>query len=71
VALTIRRLTTPAVQDVVTNAMIQAGPAVDNEAEWKAYRNAHPDCRYAVAKRVLSHRASRRHGLSNLPADAT
>ena len=66
--VTVRRLATPAVRDFVTNVLIDAGPPVDDEAGWNAYRRAHPDRRYAVGKRTLSRRELRRHGLSNLPA---
>ena len=46
-----RRLATPSVRDVVTAAMIEAGPAIDEWAAWQDYRRRHPDRRYAVAKR--------------------
>jgi hypothetical protein len=65
----VRRLATPAVRDAVTNILIEAGPPIDDEAGWNAYRRARPDRRYAVGKRTLSGRELRRHGLSNLPAD--
>jgi hypothetical protein len=68
VALIVRRLITPAVRDVAANAVIEVGPPIDDEAGWNAYRRAQPDRRYAVAKRVLSRRELRRHGLTNLPA---
>jgi hypothetical protein len=67
--VTVRRLATPAVRDVVTNVLIDAGPPIDDEAGWNAYRRAQPDRRYAVGKRTLSSRELRRHGLTNLPAD--
>lgn len=67
--VTVRRLTTPAVRDVVTNVLIEVGPPIDDEAGWNAYRRAWPDRRYAVSKRTLSGRELRRHGLNNLPAD--
>ena len=38
VEVTVRRLVTPAVRDVVTNALIEAGPPIDDEAGWNAYR---------------------------------
>ena len=69
VEVTVRRLATPSVRDVVTAAMIEAGPAIDEWAAWQDYRRRHPDRRYAVAKRVLSRRELRRHGLSNAPAE--
>jgi hypothetical protein len=69
VDVTVRRLATPAVRDVVTNVLIEAGPPIDDEAGWNAYRRAQPDCRYAIGKRTLSSRELRRHGLSNLPVD--
>jgi len=70
VELTVRRLITPAVRDVVTKAMVEAGPAIDDEASWRAWRRAQPDRRHAVAKRMLSRRELRQHGLSNVPVDA-
>jgi hypothetical protein len=69
IELTVRRLITPAVYDVVTKAMVEAGPPVDDEESWRAWRRAHPDRRYAVAKRTLSCRELRQNGLSN-EADA-
>ena len=64
--LTIRRLVTSAVRDAVTKSLIDVGPPVDDEPGWREYRRARPDRRYAVAKRALSRRELRRHGLSNL-----
>ena len=61
----VRRLVTPAVWDVVAGALIEVGPAIDDPASWRKYRTAHPDRRYAVAKRVLSHQELRRHGVRN------
>jgi hypothetical protein len=61
----VRRLATPAVWDVVAAALIEVGPATDDPASWRKYRMAHPDRRYAVAKRVLSHQELRRHGVRN------
>jgi hypothetical protein len=65
--LTVRRLATPAVRDVVTKSLVDTGPPIDDEAGWKTYRRAQSDHRYAVAKRALSHRELRRHRLSNRP----
>jgi|SRR5271165_1421775 len=65
VEITIRRLITPAVRDVVANAMIEAGPAIDDPAAWQVYRRQYPSRHYAIAKRVLSRRELRRHGVSN------
>jgi hypothetical protein len=63
--MNVGRLITPPVWDVVTGAMIEAGPEIDDARSWEAHRQAHPDRRYAMAKRVLSRRELRRHGLSN------
>ncbi len=63
--MNVGRLTTPPVRDVVTGAMIEVGPATDEARSWDIYRRANPDRRYATAKRVLSRRDLRRHGLSN------
>jgi hypothetical protein len=65
VELTVRRLTTPAVWDVVMNSLVEVGPPIDDEAGWATYRRSRPDPRHAVAKRVLSRSELRRHGLSN------
>ncbi|WP_298225220.1 hypothetical protein [Acidocella sp.] len=61
----VRRLVTPAVCDVVAGALIEVGPAVDDPTSWRKYRTAHPDRRYAVAKRVLSRQELQRHGVRN------
>ena len=63
-----RRLATPAVKDVVTGALVPAGPEIDEERAWDEHWRVHPDRRYAVSKRVLSRGELRRHGLSNLSA---
>jgi hypothetical protein len=65
----VRRLTTPAVRDVVTNTMIDAGPLTDDPTAWRTYRRRYPYPHYAIAKRVLSHRELRRHGISNLASE--
>jgi hypothetical protein len=69
IEVTVRRLATPAVRDVVSNIMVEAGPPIDDEASWRTYRRSQPDRRYAIAKRVLSRRELRQHGLSNAPSD--
>lgn len=61
----VRRLATPAVWDVVAGALIEVGPGIDDPASWRKYRTAHPDRRYAVAKRMLNHLELRRHGVQN------
>jgi hypothetical protein len=66
VELIVRRLITPAVYDVVTKAMAEAGPPVDDEASRRVWRHTHPDRRYAIAKRTLSRRELRQYGLSNV-----
>lgn len=65
----VRRLTTPAVRDVVTNTMVEAGPLTDDPAAWQSYRRQYPHRHYATAKRVLSRRELRRHGISNLATE--
>jgi hypothetical protein len=70
VELMVRRLITPLVRDVVIKGMVETGPAIDDEASWRAWRRAHPDRRYAVAKRMLSRRELRQHGLNNAPESA-
>ena len=65
VEITVRRLITPDVRDVVANTMVEAGPAIDDPAAWQLYRRQYPSRHYAIAKRVLSRRELRRHGVSN------
>lgn len=67
--MNVRRLMPPPVWDVVTKSMIAVGPPIDDPASWKNYRRAQPDRRYATAKRVLSRRELRQHGLSNNTPD--
>lgn len=63
----VRELVTPAVYDIVTGAAICAGPELDEPRAWAAYRKAHPERVYAVAKRQLARAELRRHGLTNVP----
>ena len=65
---TVRRLVTPAVLDVATGTTIPVGPPVDDPALWREYRRKHPDRRYAVAKRQISGKELRKHGLANRTA---
>jgi hypothetical protein len=65
--MNVGRLMTPPVRDVVTGTIIEVGPAVDDARSWDTYRRANPDRHYATAKRVLSRRELRRHGLTNVP----
>ena len=44
---------------------VPVGPEIDETNSWNAYRRTHPDRRYAIAKRTLSRRELRRHGLTN------
>ncbi|MBV8840933.1 MAG: hypothetical protein JO000_30715 [Alphaproteobacteria bacterium] len=67
--VTRRRLANGPVFDVARRAYIQLGPGVDNDAGWYWYRRENPDRRYAVAKRQLSRRELRRHGLENRAED--
>ena len=69
IEMDVRRLMSPAVRDVATGHMIEVGPPLDDIESWKNYRYAQPERRYAVAKRVLSRRELRRHGISNAPVD--
>jgi hypothetical protein len=59
------QLVTPAVRDVVTGEAVTAGPEVDDHDSWRRYRQDRPERVYAVAKRQLSRRELRRHGLRN------
>lgn len=70
IEITVRRLVTPAVQDVVTGMPIDPGPAIDEAVAWQEFRRRQSDRRYAVAKRVLSRRELRRHGLRNAADEA-
>jgi hypothetical protein len=69
VDVSMRRLVTPTVVDVVTRAQVPAGPEIDDEAGWRAYRRQQPTRRYAVGKRMLSKAELRRHELQNRPAE--
>jgi len=62
-----RLLNTAPVEDVVSRTLIPAGPTIDTPAGWRAYRNAYPDRRYAIAKRRLSRAELRRHRLADQP----
>jgi hypothetical protein len=61
----LRRLITPSVRDVVTNRWVPVGPQIDDTSSWNTYRREQPDRTYAIAKRTLSRRELRRHGLRN------
>jgi len=65
VDVSVRRLVTPAVVDVVTRAQVPAGPEIDDEAGWRTYRRQQPNRCYAAGKRMLSKAELRRHGLQN------
>jgi hypothetical protein len=65
IEMDVRRLVSPPVRDVATGGMIAVGPPLDDPQSWQIYRRAQPDRRYVVAKRILSRRELRRHGLSN------
>jgi hypothetical protein len=52
--MTVRRLATPAVTDVVSGALAPVGPEIDGEQAWTEYRRRYRDRRYAVSKRALS-----------------
>jgi hypothetical protein len=67
--VTRRRLANGPVFDVARRAYIQLGPGFDDDTGWYWYRRDHPDRRYAVAKRQLSRRELRRHGLENETED--
>jgi hypothetical protein len=69
VHIIVRRLTTPAVWDVVRNKLVEAGPLIDDPDAWKKYRRHQADRRYAVAKRSLSRRELRWHSLDNAPCE--
>lgn len=65
----VRRLVSPPVWDVAAQRMMTVGPVIDDAASWRDYRRAQPDRRYVIAKRVLSTRELRRHGVSNTSVD--
>jgi hypothetical protein len=63
--MNVRRLASPPVWDVVMKRWVAIGPSIDDPSSWRNYRRVQPDRRYAVAKRMLSRRELRHHGLSN------
>jgi hypothetical protein len=63
--ITRRRLVSEPVFDIARRVFIPLGPAIDEHSGWRRYRRDHPDRRYAVAKRQLSRKELRRHGLEN------
>ena len=65
VEVDVRRLVTPDVWDVVEKRYIPVGPTLDDEKNWREYRRKYSATTYAVAKRTLSHRELRQHGLTN------
>lgn len=67
VEMNVRRLASPPVWDVVKKQMVPVGPAIDDVDNWRDYRRTRPDRHYAIAKRPLSTRELRRHGVSNAP----
>jgi hypothetical protein len=69
VEVTVRRITTQAVRDVVTYDLIEVGPGIDDWTAWQDYRRSHPDRRYAITKRVLSRRELRWHGVNNVATE--
>jgi len=60
---TTRRLVTPGVRDIVTGKLVYAGPWEDDERSWRQYRYEHRERCYAIAKRSLSRRELKLHGL--------
>ena len=65
IEMDVRRLASPLVRDMASGNMIAVGPAIDDEENWRVYRRAQPDRRYVIAKRTLSHRELRMHGIAN------
>jgi hypothetical protein len=63
--MTVRRLVTPAVRDLVSGQAVPVGPEIDERRAWENYRAMHFDRRYAVAKRRLSSAEMRRHGVQD------
>ena len=61
----VRRLVTPAVIDAVSGKAVPCGPEIDAPETWAEYRKRYPDGKHAVAKRSLSRRELRQHGLAN------
>ncbi len=68
--MNVRRLISPPVRDVATGHMIPVGPLIDDAVSWRNYRGMQAGRRYAIAKRVLSRRELRRHGLTNAAAES-
>jgi hypothetical protein len=67
----VHQLVTPAVRDAVTGEAVLAGPEIDDHELRRRYGEAHPERVYAAAKRQLSRRELRRHGLTNDPETPT
>ena len=67
VEVVVRQLATPAVFDVVTGEAVVCGPEIDDAEGRKRHTAGRPARTYAVAKRQLSNRELRRHGLANDP----
>jgi hypothetical protein len=65
IEVTVHQLITGAVQDAVTGRLVLAGPEVDEDKAWQAYRRENPTRTYASAKRQLNRTELRRHGLQN------
>jgi hypothetical protein len=63
------RLANGSVFDVARRAYVPLGPSIDKDFAWYWYRRDYPDRRYAVAKRQLSRKELRRHGLTNRSDD--
>lgn len=65
----LHQLVTPAVQDIVSGDAVLAGPEIDDHDSWRRYRETRPERVYAIAKRELSRRELRMHGLKNEAGD--
>jgi len=69
IEVTVRRLVSPPVRDVVVGRSIPVGPAIDEPKAWVEYKRLRGDRCYAVGKRRLSHAEMRRHGIEDRPED--
>ena len=65
VEIVVRQLVTPAVMDAVTGQPVACGPELDDAEGRKRFAASNPSRVYPIAKRQLSKRELRRHGLVN------
>jgi hypothetical protein len=67
--VTVRRLASVSVYDVVLGRDIDVGPKIDKPAGWREYRRRHSDRRYVIGKRRLCKAELRQHHLQDQALD--